>query len=226
MITALIISITLVISGCSPPQTKTKPQLPETRKETPTPFTVTEAITTYGPLCNVELSYILFPDGTELYLGPETEIEFLVFADPSSETPSYEVLLRRGHLIILSQPPQDVQFTVFSPEGFIAQLAGSLMYVGFDEDTGFFKAICVDGVCDLGSNLESLAQLTVASEGRLNESGELQGPYEIDINLLSEGCSEDFISVVKPPTPTPDLDATATAFCGEFEVENPGTPCP
>ena len=27
-------------------------------------------------------------------------------------------------------------------------------------------------------------------------------------------------------TPTPDLAATATVFCGEFEEENPGTPCP
>ena len=228
---ALTIAITILISGCSFSQQTTPTSTSETEtsesvEDTATPVPEDEQITTYGPLCKVSLSYIRFPDGSELYLAPETEIEILSIEDLSTGISGYEILLSRGQLVILSQPPQEVQFTVISPEGYIAQLTGSIMFVGIEKDLGKFTAICVDGVCDLGSDLQSLIPLAAESEGWLDENGNFQGPFEIDINTLREGCGEDYISVVIPPTPTPDIGATATAFCGTFEEENPGTPCP
>ena len=100
------------------------------------------------------------------------------------------------------------------------------MFVGIEKDIGKFTAICVDGVCDLGSDLQSLIRLPTGNMGWLNEAGDFEGPFEIDVNALRKGCGEDYISVEIPPTSTPDIDATATAFCGDFEEENPGTPCP
>jgi len=222
----ITIAIVILISGCSSQKNSTASPISKAGEDTPIPVPEEVLITTFGPLCKIGLSYIRFPDGSELFLGPETEIEILTIADLSTGTPGYEVLLRHGYLVILSQPPQEIQFTVFSLEGYIAQMAGSLMYVGIEEETGNFKALCVDGVCDLGSDPESFLSLPEGSEGWLNLAGDFQGPFEIDFNVLREGCGENYISVVIPPTPTPDVDATATAFCGDFEEENPGTPCP
>ena len=227
MILALIIALALIVSGCSSLKTSTKSPDPDSIPDTPTPEILDEEIISYGQLCKIGLSYILFPDSAELYIGPETEIEIQATPDPSAETPGYEVLLRKGHLIILSQPPQDIHYTVFSPDGYIAQLVGSLMYVGIEEDTGNFKALCLSGACNLGADHDSLVGLAAGNEGWLDKTGTFQGPFDIDINALLEGCGDDYISVViPPPTATPDLDATATAFCGAFEEEHPGTPCP
>lgn len=226
IIYALIIGLALLIAGCSPQKTSTKVLTTMPLNDTSTPEPVTEEVISYGTLCKIDLSYIRFPDGSELFLGPETEIEILTIPDLSTETPNYEVLLRRGFLVIQSQPPQDIQFTVISPGDYIAQLTGYLMYVGIEQDTTNFKAICLAGECNLGSDPDSLQNLAAGREGWLDKAGDFQGPFEIDLNALREGCGEDYISVVIPPTPVPDLDATATAFCGEFEEEYPGTPCP
>lgn len=228
---AFTIAIAMIVSGCSFSQNTTPSSTSETEtsnivKVTATPTPERAQNTKYGPLCRVSLSFIRFPDGSELYLAPETEIEILSIEDLSTGILGYEVLLSRGQLVFLPQPPQEVQFTVISPEGYIAQLTGSIMFVGIEKDLGRFTAICVDGVCSLGSDLQSLIPLAAESEGWLDENGNFQGPFEIDINALREGCGEDYISVVIPPTATPDIGATATAFCGDFEEENPGTPCP
>ena len=220
------IALIILVSGCSSPKNATGTPMTKTGEDTPTPVPVEVLITKYGPLCKVSLSYIRFPDGSELYLAPDTEIEILSIEELSTGISSYEVLLSRGQLVILSQPPQEIQFTVISPEGYIVKLIGSLMFVGIEEDLGKITAICVDGVCELGSDLQSLVRLAAESEGWLDENGGFLGPFEIDITALSEGCGEDFIAVQLPASPTPDLDATATAFCGNFEEENPGTPCP
>jgi len=226
---AFTIAIAIIVSGCSFSQKTTATATSETSdivKVTSTPIPVDKSIPTYGPLCKLGLSYIRFPDGSEVYLGPETEIEILAIADPSTGSSGYEVLLRRGQLVIVSTLPMETWFTVVNPSGQKARLAGSIMYVSYDIEIGNYDIICVDGNCEFESAAQAIFQLSSVNEGWLDDIGNFQGPFEIDINALRKGCGEDYISVVIPPTPTPDIGATATAFCGAFEEENPGTPCP
>lgn len=223
---AITITIAIIVSGCSPALKTTTKSTSEPMEDTSTPFPADVPIPTFGPLCKLDLSNIRFPDGSELYLAPETEIEILTIADPSTETSGIEILLRRGQLVIVSKLPLDTWFTVVNSGGDKARLAGLIMYVSYDIEIGNFDVICVDGNCEFESAVQAIFQLSSEFEGWLDENGNFQGPFEIDINTLREGCGEDYISVVIPPTPTPDIGATATAFCGDFEEENPGTPCP
>ena len=222
----ITLSIVILVSGCSFSQKTTATLASEPAEDTSTPFPVDVPIPTYGPLCKLDLSNIRFPDGSELYLEPETEIEILTISDPSMETSGIEILLRRGRIVIVSKLPLDTWFTIVNPGGEKARLNGSIMYVSYDIEIGDFDVVCVDGNCEFESAAQAIFQLSSEFEGWLDENGNFQGPFEIDINNLREGCGEDYISVVILPTPTPDIGATATAFCGDFEEENPGTPCP
>ena len=222
----ITIAVVVLVSGCSPKQQTTETSTAEPIKNTPIPATEENPISTYGPLCKVGLSYIRLPDGSEIYMVAETEIEISFLSDLATGTLGHEILLIQGQLVIVSKLPLETWFTVVNPSGNKVRLAGSIIYVGYDDENGKFDAICVDGECEFESDSQAIFQLSSETEGWLDENNNFQGPFEIDINALREGCGEDYISVVIPPTPTPDLDATATAFCGEFEEENPGTPCP
>jgi len=203
----LIIIISAVIAGCSSQESPVTP--------------------TAGPLAKVPLAKVTnTPDGSEIYLVAETEIEISFLSDLETETIGNEILLRRGQLVIVSKLPLETWFTVVNPSGNKVRLAGSIIYVGYDDENGKFDAICVDGECEFESDSQAIFQFSSETEGWLDENNNFQGPFEIDITALREGCGEDYISVVIPPTPTPDIGATATAFCGDFEEENPGTPCP
>ncbi len=102
---AFTITIAIIVSGCSFSQKTTATLTSEPVEDTSTPFPADVPIPTFGPLCKLDLSNIRFPDGSELYLAPETEIEILTIADPSTETSGYELLLRRGQLVIVSKLP-------------------------------------------------------------------------------------------------------------------------
>jgi hypothetical protein len=236
------LGIAVLMSGCSY-------QLKTAAKSTPDPvMDISSSIPKedqnpiFGPLCKTGQSYVRLPDGTEIFLAAETEIEISSLSDISTGATGHEILLRHGQIVILSQLNPGIWLTIVNPSGYTVRFDGSLMLIGFDQNTGRFSAVCLNEICELGSDPEDLIPLAQDSWAWLDENGVLRGPFEIDTNELREGCSEDFISATDPPTSTPeiadtpspdlaatatpDLAATATAFCGEFEEENPGTPCP
>jgi len=222
----ITLAVVVLVSSCSPKKQTTETSTAKTIKNTPIPTTEEIPISTYGPLCKVGLSYIRLPDGSEIYLVAETEIEISFLSDLETGTLGHEILLIQGQLVIVSKLPLETWFTVVNPSENKVRLAGSIIYVGYDDENGKFDAICVDGECEFESDSQAIFQLSSVTEGWLDENNNFQGPFEIDIDALTEGCGEDYIWVELPPTPTPDIGATATAFCGDFEEENPGTPCP
>ena len=220
------IVLVVLISGCSYPQKILQKQNSNEILDTPSPNPEEDTTTTFGPLCKTGQSFVRLPDGSEIYLAADTEIEILSLADSTTDSSGSEILLRQGQIVIISQLPPGTRFTVVSPGGHLARLDGLLMHVGLEKDTGKFVVICIDGNCELGPDPQTLFQLAGENEAWFDENGDIQGPLEIDLNELRVGCGEDFISAKSLPTPTPDFDATATVFCGEFEEDNPGTPCP
>ena len=239
---AFMIALVVLISGCSWPQKSLQKKILNEPMDTPAPLPGDAQPTQVGPLCKTDKSHVLLPDGSEIYLVPDTELEILSLEGLTSDTSGHELLLRQGQIVIVSKLPPGTWFTIINPDGSRARLDGLMMQVGFDPDPGVFSVICIDGVCELGSDTQEYISVGPASEAWIAENGDFRGPFVIDLNQLREGCGDDYIAVTVLPSPTPsltpdlsltpaftltpDLNATATAFCGEFEAENPGTPCP
>ena len=236
----IIIAIMLFATGCTlvstPPPTAEWTPLIGGDTATPEPEGVQVPIG--DPLAvkyAAKRSYMSLPDGSKIYIASDAEFEITKIAGLTAGASGHEVLLHSGEILIVSELPAEETFTVISPEGYIAQVAGSIMVVSYDLETGQFTIDCIEGDCNLGPNTQSLFLIAVGYHGWLDRSGNFQGPFEAIMQALCEKYGEDLIACeIDPigsetPTITPPaswLDATATAICAQFEEENPGTPCP
>jgi len=161
-------------------------------------------------------TYIRLPDGSELILGLDTEIEFIKIFGLSPGVAQHEILLKSGVILVNSQLPEGAWFTVFNPDGHVARVTGSIMVVGYDADTGEFLTDCVEGDCELGPDAQALFKLAADEQGWLDKDGNFQGPYDVDMDELRETYGDKI----------PDMDAKATQACSDFQGQFPGTPCP
>jgi len=223
---SVVLLIFAFILGCSSPKTQitTSQSLPN--KITTTPEIPLEEIIKYGSLCKINLSHITLPDESEVYLMPETDVEVVSIPADSTTSQGYEILLLRGKIIIISQLTPGTWFKITNQQGYSARLDGLLMIVEIVSETDDFVVTCIDGLCEVGTDPQSFNLIKMMHDGWLDNNGNFLGPFAISLDDLIEGCGEDYISTMEYPTSTPDLGATATAFCGDFEEENPGTPCP
>ena len=183
------IGIAVLLSGCSYQLKAAAKSTPEPVKDLSSSNPKEDQNTTFGPLCKTGQSYVRLPDGTEIFLAAETEFEISSLSDLSTGSSGHELLLRHGQIVLLSQLPPGTWLTIVNPAGYIVRLDGSTMLVGFDNNSGRFSAVCLNGICELGSDPEDLFQLALDSRAWLDENGTLRGPFEIDINELREGCS-------------------------------------
>ena len=141
--------------------------------------------------------------------------------------------LHYGEVLVNSNLPAGKWFTVYSPDGYIARVTGSIMVVGYDAATGRFLTSCVDGDCELGPDVQNLLQLAAQDQGWLDENGNFLGPFDVDLEVLQATYGTIIpTEAVETSTPvgftsTPDLAATGTAVCQEFHSNFPLTPtCP
>lgn len=185
-----------------------------------------------------------FPDGSEIYVSKDTEIEISKLAGSTSGASGHELLLNYGRVLVMSQLPEGEWFTVIGSEGQIARVTGSMMQVELEQITGQFTVGCISGVCQLGPNIQNLFQLAEEDQGALDGDGNILGLAKVNLTELYEGCGGHVVAneptriptatptatatptITPTPTATADLNATATAQCEVFESENPGTPCP
>ena len=201
-------------------------------------------------------NYIRLPDGSEIILGLNSEIELNKISGLSRGEIEHEILLLRGTILVISQLPEGKWFTVVNPEGYIARVTGSVMEVGYDAETGQFTTKCVHGDCELENDAQTLFQLAAKQEGWFDKDGSFLGPFEVDMDEL-RATYGDLIPPDDPPTETPtntptgtstatatgtstatgtttttatgtpDLKGSATAACATFHKNFPLTPtCP
>jgi len=206
-----------------------------TRTDTPVP--VQEATETEAPI-EVETlftpgepivikyetgkSVIRLPDNSEIILGLDTEIELLEIYDLTPQATKHEILLLRGIIYVESKLPDGIWFTVLNPKGQKVRVTGSIMIVDYDADAGLFKTDCVEGDCVfLSPEDQEILHLAAHEHGWLDENGFFDGPIAVNIEELRRVYGEE-----KIPEKEPDLDATATQACNDFQSEFPGTPCP
>jgi hypothetical protein len=172
------------------------------------------------------LTILTLPDGSLIYLGPNTEIIFT----PAGYCPGLEehhILLKQGQVAISSKLPEGKLIQITSPDGYLAQVSKTGL-VTFDPAKQSLKLDCTSGRCALGVAIDKLTALGCGESAVLDAAGNFSGPTAIDtVSLVLFGewllpkCG-----VIPAAVGTPDVAATATASCASFESQFPLTPCP
>lgn len=193
------------------------------------------------------ITKVSLPDGSEVYLSENTEVELTVAGSCPGVIDDIVVLLD-GQVAIHSHLPVGTWFLVKDPGGNIAQLIDTGV-VSFDPGSGLFLLECTNGNCELGRNFQQLTQLGCNTGGSLDQNGNFIESITIDINTLQTKYGDWIVPLCvatatptpsntpissNSPTPsstptligTPNLKATATAACISFHSKFPQTPCP
>lgn len=223
---ALLILILALVAGCSSQKPTINPSAKRLPKVTITPEPTATAIPEAGLLCKSSLTHIRLPDASDLSLSALTQISILEFPDLTIDAPTLRMIIEKGKIIIQSPFPENVSYILESPQGTIARINSGYLVVEYDEENQEYFAYCLNGLCEMGPNLDALNVLKTNHTGVVNQNGEFTDLGEITTDDLISGCEDNHLVLEIPATPTPDIDATATAFCGEFQENNPGTPCP
>jgi len=176
------------------------------------------------------LALLTLIDGSQVFLGPETEFEFIPMGSCTGAD-THRVTLLKGEIAVSSLLPITNPFTVFSPNGTKATLDQNGL-VRIDPETGNFQVNCSNGNCTIGMDPQP-SILTCGQAGTFDLEGQFSGPDEIDLDLLAPygdwllpKC--DLVPTETPSgeTPVPDIGATATAACSAWLNQFPLTPCP
>ena len=123
------------------------------------------------------LSVLNLPDGSQIVLKSFSEIK----------TGPGDTLIKSGEILVVSLLPSGSWFTVVNPRGFIGHVTadpnkpGAIMLVTYDDVTGKFTVVCIQGICELGPDAGHLASIPYSSEGSLDLTGQLSGPAPIDL---------------------------------------------
>jgi hypothetical protein len=213
----IVISLLLVsLTGCATP--------------TPTPETVLPT-----QVIPPALSVLNLPDGSQIVLKSFSEIK----------TGSGDTLIKSGEILVVSLLPSGSWFTVVNPRGFVGHVTadpskpGAIMLVTYNDVTGKFTVVCIQGICEFGPDADHLAGVPYSGEGSLDLTGKQEGPAGIDLaqiielygKYIQDGLFAPTAVVstptpAEPPTSTPDIGATATAACADFHSKFALTPCP
>jgi hypothetical protein len=176
------------------------------------------------------LALITFPDGSQVFLGSNTEMDFI----PAGYCPGiteHQVFLLSGEIAARSLLPEDSLFTVFSPEGFKVTLDDTGL-VTYSHENKLLTLNCSNGTCTIGTEQQPYL-LTCGQMIEFDQNAVLNGPFGINVSVLAPygdwllpKC--DFIPLdpTSTSTPTPDIGATATAACSAWNNEFLLTPCP
>jgi len=226
----LIILAAMLLSACS--FTAASPTLPPDTELAPVPETPTAEILPTETATFAGTSIVQFPDGSEITLYTDAIIDIITILDLAPEIPAHAITLHKGHIIVNSKLPDGIWFSVLNPFNYVAVVTGSIIELAFDPSTGLYIMDCKEGVCKMGIDNEHLFDILEQQQGCLDQAGNFFGPYDnVAFEELADLCQNGIPAatptpVAQQPSETPDIRASATAACNEFEGEFPGTPCP
>lgn len=220
-----------VFTGCSILTGRTPIPPPTEQVQTEPPPTAIPTDCKPIRMANSEgLSLVTFPDGSQVFLGANTEVDFI----PGGYCPGiseHRAYLLRGEIAVRSLLPDTSLFTIFSPEGFKVTFDDTGL-VNYNVDKKLLTLNCTNGNCTIGT-LEQPYLLTCGQMVEFDENAVPNGPFGINVSILAPygdwllpKC--DFIpnEPTSTPTPTVDVGATATAACSAWNNQFPSTPCP
>ncbi|MHB8088157.1 MAG: FecR domain-containing protein [Anaerolineaceae bacterium] len=191
------------------------------------------------------LAIISMPDGSQLFLGSNTEIS-VVPAGYCSGNTTHNVTLKKGQVAVHSFAPVWATIVVTSPEGHIANIGASGLVI-YDETTHSFTLQCSNINCSMGRDITVITPVECGVGMSLDINGNAVSLMPVDPaflalfgNWLVPQC-EIPQNVGTPSAETPPLEvtatpteigtqdafaATATAFCDAFHQQFVSTPCP
>jgi hypothetical protein len=223
----------IVLTGCQPKSTQDPTQVLTQAPITPPESTATPLPVQCDPITasnDSGLTILTLPDGSQIYLAENTEIDFT----PAGYCPGlgeHSILLKQGRVAVHSLLPDSNWIVISSPDGYLARI-GDTGLVTFDTAGSGFMLACTNGTCALGMNAENLVMLTCGERGDLDAAGNFTGPAGIELAVLSQfgewlqpNCGPSQTSTPPSPAGTPEAAATATAYCTSFQSQFPLTPC-
>ncbi|MFC2063924.1 hypothetical protein ACFLXB_02380 [Chloroflexota bacterium] len=226
LMTLLAIVSLLAISACTEifPVTPTSTQNLVVSTEPPATQPLVECIP-MRVANSAGLALLTFTDGSQVFLGPETEFDFIPMGSCTGAA-THRVTLLKGEIAISSLLPLPVLFIVDNGGGIEATLSETGL-VRIDAETDALQVNCTNGICSLGNSSQPFA-LVCGETGEIELDGQYTGPDEIDLDLLIP--YGDWLmpkcDLVPNPTPTPNIGATSTAACSDWLNQFPLTPCP
>jgi hypothetical protein len=231
LILLLGIMIVLVITGCDALTGRTPLPPPTEQVQTePPPTALPTECKPIGFANSEGLSLITFPDGSQVFLGANTEVDFI----PGGYCPGineHHAYLLRGEIAVRSLLQDDSLFSVFSPEGFKVTLDDTGLVV-YDQENKLLTLNCSNGNCTIGTEKQSYL-VTCGQMVEFDQNAVPNGPFGINVSMLAPygdwllpKCDSIPEVPTSTPTPTPDVGATATAACSAWNNEFPSTPCP
>jgi len=229
-INVFMVLIILLISACS--FSTTSPTPPPDTEPAPVPETPTEEIVLTETPTLMGTSIVLFPDGSQITLFVDSLIDIITILDLAPEVPAHAITLHKGHIIVNSKLPDGIWFSVLNPFNYVAVVTGSIIELAFDPSTGLYIMDCKEGACKMGIDNEHLFDVIEQQQGCMDEEGNFFGPFnDVAFDELTDLCQNSIPAETptpsgEEPSATPDIQASATAACNEFEGEFPGTPCP
>lgn len=221
---AFVLLAVILLSSCSPATTIAPTNPPE-----PGATLVPQKCDPLFASNDTGLSVLRMPDGSEIYLAENTEIEFL----PGGYCTGYDrlqIVLKRGRIAILSLP-QGEEINVTNPQGYTATLNDTGL-VDYDPKTNVLLLACTNGPCALGVDYQHQTNLVCGESRSIGSNGTISEVLPIDPAMLSVFGSWLLPKCIATatgtpiPTGTPDMAATATASCADFQGQFPLTPCP
>jgi hypothetical protein len=230
----LVIMAATLLTGCAPSSTPTPTQQP-TPVATPLPVHCNPINVSTG----AGQTILTLPDGSQIYLAENTEID-ITPAGYCGGNEQHAIMLKQGQVAINSLLPAGKMVIITSPNGYIGQVSETGL-VTFDPSASLFTLACTNGTCTLAAKADKLTSLNCGESAFLDTYGNFNGPFNVDPETLvhfgewlQPKCPPERTSTPKPATATPiptetptlDMGATATAYCGSFNHQFPLTPCP
>jgi hypothetical protein len=242
---AILVSICflaiLILNGClstpspSPTLSPTETQIQSPTQPSLPKLGITPPATRCDPISATSgngQTILTLPDGSQIYLAADTEIEFTP-AGYCPELKEHNIFIKRGQVAIRSLLASGKSIVITSPDGYIALVSDTGM-VTFDVTGHIFTLACTNGGCALGPDSTKLTSLDCRQSANLDSAGNFKGPSPVDPAPLAQygdwllpKCS--LPTATSTPTPkvvTPDIAATATAYCVSFKNQFQLTPCP
>jgi FecR protein len=178
------------------------------------------------------LAILTLPDGSQIYLGADSEIEFAP-AGYCAGVNADNIWLLQGQVAVNAQISDGDWIIVNSPDGYLGLISKTGM-ASFDPSSHNFTLACSNKNCALGTDNTKLISLNCGENGTLDAAGGFSVSSEDPTILAPFGdwlqpqCG-NVVTITATPLPeteTPDIAATATAFCSSFSQQFVSTPCP
>ena len=147
-------------------------------------------------------------DGTNIYVGNNTDVQFQKLADPKVNLLNTELVLSKGLMLLDASHSNKTTSAILIPSPNTTQANGLFMGVSYLPDMNQVTIDCMEGLCNLktsqGSQNLNTGQSVVVTNGVIGPVG------PVDLNRWQNLCDSECPVLTPNSLPTPTLLPTDT----------------